>query len=134
MSFDAARVSVMTKVLAVMTAFDSSVVMQFENHDTVDMNVSQIAVEVRMPFKSSEQVSLETNPRTRYFGELQMYIKCKRGLGTKRVAEIAQALTDGIQYQKLGKVQLNAPRLLEGRPQGDWYILPLMTSFYTDSN
>lgn len=132
MSFDTARVSVMTKVLAVLTTFDATIVSQFENQESIDMNVSQFAVEVRMPYKGSEQVSLGTNPRTRYHGELQLYIKCKRGLGTKRSGEIAEAMARGIEYQKLGAVQLHAPRLLEGRPAGDWYILPLMTSFYTD--
>lgn len=134
MSFDAARVSVNTKVLAVLTAFDSTIVSQFENQEQIDMNLSQFAVEVRLTYKNSEQVSLGSNPRTRYHGELQLYIKCKKGQGTKRTFEIAEALARGLEYQKLGAVQLNAPRLLDTRPVGDIFVLPLMTTFYTDAN
>lgn len=133
MSFDAVRTTLAGKVLAVLTAFDPTVLSQFENQESVDMNGATHFVDVRVQFKSGEKISMETGSPTRYHGELQTYVVCKAGAGTKRAFKIAEALARGLEDQKVGTVQLVTPRPMSARPQGDWYSIPLMTNFYTDT-
>lgn len=134
MSFETIRAEIATKLQAVITAFDPTVLTQFENQESVDMNVASYFVDVSIKFMGGEKVSMEVNSPTRYNGELQTHIVCKAGSGTKRSLEIAEAIARGLEYQKIGKTQMKTPRPLAGRSQGDWYSIPLMTSFYTDTN
>lgn len=134
MSFDSVRSALATKVNNLLTAFDPTIRSQFENQESVDMNVTTPWVEIEIHLIEAKQSSLETTPRTRYEGELQTRIYIKAGSGTKRAFEISEALARGLEYGRFGTANMRAPRPLPGRAVGDWYCIPLMTSFYTDTN
>lgn len=132
MSFNSIREDLATRVNTVMTLFDPTIRTQFENQEAVDMNVATPWVEVETHFIGAKQSSLETTPRTRYEGELQTRVYVKAGAGTKRAFEITEALARGLEYKRIGVTNMRAPRLLPGRNVGDWYCIPLMTSFLSD--
>lgn len=134
MSYDTVRAGLTQKVLDILTAYDSTLLVEFDNKVQKDKNKPETFVHVRLRFNNAEQIGMNTSaPGIRHQGELQLFAMCKSGGGTKKVLEIVQALTDGLKFQLIAGAQLQAPRLAGGVDLGDWYSLPLMVSFYTDA-
>lgn len=134
MSYDSIRSGLFQKVSDILTAYDSTLLVEFDNMVEKDMNKPATFVHCRLKFYESDQIGMNTSaPGIRHWGELQIFAVCKTGSGTKKILEIAQALTDGLKFQLVSGAQLQAPRLGGAADLKDWYSLPISTTFYTDA-
>lgn len=131
-SLDAVRQALFAQVKATLATYDSTLLVEYENLEIKDKNDTKAYVYCALHFSTGQQASMESNPRTRYHGELQLLVMIKAGTGTKVALDIADALTKGLKYKNLGGTQIQAPRLMGGKKQGDWYGMPVMFTFYTD--
>ena len=133
MSFDAARQALFTLVQSVWTTAGAPVPLEYQNLEMIDMNSRAdpfLACEI--VFREALQVSLESSPRTRYFGELNLYVHVKDGQGTKAAMGYCGTFASGLKYQRVSGVQLQAPRLKPTLKLTGWTVWVLSVSFQYD--
>lgn len=133
MSFDAVRQSLFTAVAAAAASYSATLfTMTYENQVSVDLGNSGNPYGLARILYRDSQTSAISDRRTRYLGELQIFLFVKDGEGTKTLNNLADVFADALKYQRFGTVQLQNPRLLPARMIDGWYMLTLALNFYTD--
>lgn len=108
-------------------------VLVFQNLHLVDENDQQSPfIYVSLKFTEGQQVSMESAPRTRYWGELLLFGHCREGEGTKTISTMLDGMAAGLKYQQVSGVSLMAPRPMTGGVANGWYSQALALTFYGD--
>ncbi len=111
MNLSEARQAVVTKLEAIKSEIEPSLIIHYENTPDVDLDsVGDYFLEVELDFNGSRQASLGDNPMTRNDGDLVLRFMNRAGNGRLELLNLIDEFRARLRYANLSGMQLQAVR------------------------
>jgi hypothetical protein len=95
-------------------------------------NLPDLFAELEMQFHGGRQIGMSVNPRTRVMGHVYATVSARVGTGEVRLREMMGWFAAQLEYQTIGRMQLQAAEPDTHSPAGGFFSEGIKVYFYAD--
>lgn len=115
------RVAFTTRMVALVTAYPTTIAVKYDNRDTFRAEDENVYVDFQVHFVDSYQADISPSPNHRTLGMLTVAVYAKEGRGSKEVNDVLEYFGVGLQQHNFSPVRTYMQKRVQTKTAKGWW-------------